>query len=216
MRKTIHSLLIILLGATFLFALPQSAFADGGAGGLEKEVHGYHVKLVFAEEIMSGVNQFHVQITDPMGMPLANAEVEIEAMPAEEMDAHGSETETLSVGLMTSNSSMDMGADEPATGIMKPNTEETDGGHGESFDPVSVMLMPVKEGEYAGTVSFSKSGEWMFDVRFTTKGETNHVEFSFDVMRALATNYAILAGFIFVNATVITSAAALKRKTDRK
>lgn len=224
MRKQTHSLATLFIVLVLLLAVPVTVLADGGSGGMEKEVNGYHVKLIFAEPVKSGANSFHLQITDSMGMPVTNAEIEIEAMPVEGMDEH-SEAESLPVGVMTSNNDMagmEMATEEPATGVMKPNNTESESGHGsgghaESVEPIKIMLAPSHEaGEYAGEAHFEKSGEWMFNVHFTVNGSANETEFSFDVARALVMNYAIQAGFLGINATVIASAAALKRKSIRK
>ena len=203
------------MASTLILALPGAARADGGGGGLEKEVDGYRVKLVFAKPAQVGENQFHIQINDALGMPVTDAQVEVSAMPVEGMDdGHGAEEEELPVGVMTSNNDMDgmeMGSETPETGVMKPNTPS--GGHDES-ESVAVMLEPGHEpGEYEGEMHIEISGEWMLEVHFTVNGETKAVEFPFDVERKLGSNYAILAGFFGINATVIFAAAVLKRKS---
>ncbi|MCX6056636.1 MAG: FixH family protein [Chloroflexi bacterium] len=212
MSKKLHGFIAIwLIVATILLALPKTAFADGGEGVSEQEVNGYHIALNFVEKAKVGENQFHIQITDAMGMPVTNAEVEVSAMPLEGMEM---ETEAPSVGVMTSNNSMDsmeMATEAPATGVMKPNAPAADG-HGE--ENVTVMLEPTTEsGEYAGEVHVEKSGEWMFSVHFTVNGETTEVDFPINVTRALRTNYAVLGGFFGINATVLAAAAVLKRKS---
>jgi hypothetical protein len=205
-----------LIITALLLAFPKTVFADGGEGRSEKEVNGYHIALIFAGPVRSGENQFHIQITDSMGMPVTNAEVEVSAMPVEGMDMHDSEaaTEVPSVGVMTSNNSMDemgMATEVPEIGVMKPNEPEA-GGHGEA-EVLTLMLEPTMEsGEYAGEVHFDASGEWMFNVHFTVNGEAAEVDFPVDIARTLALNYAVLAGFFGINAIVITTAAVLKRK----
>lgn len=217
MSKKLHGLItIFLIAATLLLAFPKTVFADGGGeGGIEKEVNGYHVTLIFAEPAKAGENQFHIQITDAMGMPITNAEVEVSAMPAEGMDEHGEDSEMAaevpSIGVMTSNSSgMDMAAEEPSTGVMKPSEPAADE-HGE--ETLTVILEPTTEsGEYAGEFHFDKSGEWMFNVHFTVNGETNKVDFPVEIARALALNYGILAGFFSFNVAVVAYAAILKKR----
>lgn len=198
-----------LVVAALLLALPKTVFADGGEGGTEQEVNGYHITLIFAEPIKVGENQFHIQITDTTGLPVPNAKVEVSAMPTEGMEMA---TEVPSVGVMSSNSSgMDMGTEEPATGVMKPNEPAADV-HGE--ENITVMLEPTAEtGEYAGELHFDASGEWMFNVHFTVNGETTEVDFPVEIARALGLNYAVLIAFFAINAVAIIVAAALKRKT---
>ena len=210
MSKKTHALITtLLIVATLLLAFPKTVLADGGEGGSEKEVNGYHIALIFAEPVRAGENQFHIQITDSMGMPVTNAEVKVSAMPTEGMEMA---TEVPSVGVMTSNSmdGMGMAAEAPAVGVMKPNEPAADA-HGE--ENITVMLEPTAEsGEYAGRLSFEKSGEWMFNIHFTVNGETTEVDFPVDIARTLALNYAVLSGFFGINAAVIIIAAALKRK----
>lgn len=208
LRGLISALLII---STLLLAFPRTVFADGGEGGSEQEVNGYHITLIFVEPVKAGETQFHIRITDAMGMPVTNAEVEVSAMPAEGMDMA---TEVPAVGVMTSNNDMGgmgMAAEASASGVMKPNEPAADA-HGE--EDITVMLEPTMEsGEYAGSLSLAKSGEWMFNVHFIVNGETTSVEFPFEVGRVLSVNYAVLAGFFGVNGIVIAAAAFLKRRS---
>jgi hypothetical protein len=75
MSKKQHGLItIFLIAATLLLAFPATVFADGGGEeGLEKEVDGYHVKLVFAETVKVGENKFHIPLTVALGAPVAGA-----------------------------------------------------------------------------------------------------------------------------------------------
>jgi hypothetical protein len=209
MNKKLNGMITTwLIVAALLLAFPKTVFADGGEGGTEQEVNGYHITLIFVEPIKTGENQFHIQITDSMGMPVPNAEVEISAMPAEGMEMA---TEVSSTGVMTSNSGgMDMATEVPATGVMKPNEPAAEE-HDEEV--LIVMLEPTMEsGEYAGEISFDASGEWMFNVHFTINGETTEVDFPVEIARTLGLNYAVLAGFFGFNIAVVAIAAVLKRK----
>jgi hypothetical protein len=217
MNKKLNGMMTTwLVVAALLLVFPKTVFADSGEGETEQEVNGYHVTLVFAEPIKTGENQFHIQITDSMGMPVTNAEVEVSAMPAEGMSEHDENEEMAaeapSVGVMTSNSDgMDMGSESPSTGVMQPN-EPAAGEHGEEV--LTVMLEPAMEtGEYAGELHFDASGEWMFNVHFTVNGETTEVDFPVEIARTLGLNYAVLAGFFAINAAAIMVAATLKRKS---
>jgi hypothetical protein len=187
--------------------------ADSGVSGIEGEVDGYHIKLIFFEAVKVGENQFHIQITDAMGMPISNAMVKVSAMPVEWMAEMDMAAEAPSVGVMTSNNSMD-GMDTtsaaPETGVMKPAQPET--GHGKEV--TTITLNPAAEsGEYEGELHLDKSGEWMFNIHFTINGVSNAVDLPFEVARKLGLNYSILAGFFGINATVISAAAISKRKS---
>ena len=210
MNKKLNGMITTwLVVAALLLAFPKTVFADGGEGGAEQEVNGYHITLIFVEPIKTGENQFHIQITDSMGMPVPNAEVEVSAMPAEGMEMS---TEVPSTGVMTSNSGgMDMATEVPVTGVMQPNEPAAEE-HDEEV--LTVMLEPTMEsGEYAGELSFDASGEWMFNVHFTINGETTEVDFPIEIARTLGLNYAVLTGFFGFNLAVVAIAAVLKRKS---
>ncbi len=209
----------VLLITAILLITPTAALADGGENGNIVTVNGFQIELVFKEPVTVGENEFHIQITDSMGMPVTDAEVEVSAMPAEGMSAHDENsememaTESPSVGVMTSNNSMDgmdMATETPSTGVMRPNEPAGDE-HGE--EALKIMLEPTAEsGEYAGEMHFETSGEWMFNVHFTIDGETTEADFPIEIARTLGLNYAVLAGFFGINGTVIATAAFLKRK----
>ena len=217
MNKKLNGMIATwLVVAALLLEFPKIVFADGGEGGTEQEVNGYHIALVFVEPVKTGENQFHIQITDAMGMPVTNAQVEVSAMPAKGMAEHDENEEMAaevpSTGVMTSNSDgMDMGSEAPATGVMQPNEPAAD----EHSEEVSkIMLEPTMEsGESAGELHFDASGEWMFNVHFTVNGETTEVDFPVEIARTLGLNYAVLIAFFAINAVAIIVAAALKRKT---
>ncbi len=218
MNRMIHIITAVLLVTAILLVTPTMAFADGGEDGYVVTANGYQVELVFKEPVTVGENEFHIQITDSMGTPVTDAEVEVSAMPAEGMSAHDENsemaTEAPSVGVMTtSNNSMDgmdMATEAPSTGVMKPNEPAAEE-HGE--EALTTMLEPTAEsGEYAGEMHFETSGEWMFNVHFTINGETTAVDFPIEIARKLGLNYAVLASFLGINGTVIAAAAFLKRK----
>ena len=76
---------VVLLITAISLVMPTMALADGGAeDGYVATANGYQVELVFKEPAMAGENEFHIQITDSMGMPVPNAEVEVSAMPLKE------------------------------------------------------------------------------------------------------------------------------------
>jgi YtkA-like len=216
-RIMLRSTAVLLITAILLLR-PAIVLADGGDDGYVVTANGYQVELVFKEPVALGENEFHIQITDSMGMPVTDAEVEVSAMPAEGMSAHDENsemaTEAPSVGVMTtSNNSMDgmdMATEAPSTGVMRPNEPAVEE-HGE--EALKILLEPTAEsGEYAGEMHFETSGEWMFNIHFTIDGKTTEVDFPIEIARTLGLNYAVLAGFLGINGTVIATAAFLKRK----
>ena len=218
MNRITYKKTALLLVIAILLLKPTTAFADGGEGGYVVTTNGYQVELIFKGPVAIGENEFHIQITDSMGMPVPEAEVEVSAMPAEGMTEHAENeemaTEAPSVGVMTSNNTvdgMDMATEVPSTGVMKPNEPAADE---HSEEALTIMLEPTMEsGEYAGKLHFETSGEWMLNVHFTIDGETTAVDFPIEIARTLGLNYAVLAGFFGINGTVIAVAAFLKRKS---
>ncbi len=236
MKKRVFQFLTACLSIFLLLALPlQGALADGQGEGIEKEVNGYHVRLVFVEEPRIGENDFHIQITDSMGMPVANAEVLVMAAPYEDMSEHEEDADEEAHG--TDNMSgmdmpeaepteaetnsmpgMDMSEDEPteeanadAHGEMQDSHGSEDE-HGESAMQEIVLEAGHEAGEYEGAISLKRSGEWIFHVQFTVDGQVNEVEMPITVA-GIDAKYGILAGFFGINATVISAAAISKRKS---
>jgi hypothetical protein len=196
MNRITYKKTALLLVIAILLLTPTTAFADGGEGGYVVTANGYQVELIFKGPVVIGENEFHIQITDSMGMPVPNAEVEVSAMPSEGMTEHGEDEE--------------MATEVPSTGVMKPNEPAADE---HSEEALTIMLEPTMEsGEYAGELHFETSGEWMFNVHFTIGGEAIEVDFPIEIARALGLNYAVLAGFFGINGAVIATAAFLKRK----
>ncbi len=203
----------VLLVTAILLLMPHIALADGGEDGFVATANGYQVELVFKEPAKTGENEFHVQITDSMGMPVPNAEVEVSCLPAEGMSGH-EESVSAESHAPNSMSGMAMATEIPSTGVMRPHNESAANVHDEQ--PIMIMLEPAHEsGEYSGEISFDKSGAWIFNVHFTVNGEMTAVEIPVEVVRA-GSNLGILAGFLGFNAAVITVAAIMKRKPISK
>jgi hypothetical protein len=199
----------LTLFTTFVLALGMtgSARADEGVAGSVAYANGYTIKLVFTEPVKVGQNQFHVQISDAMGMPVTLAEVEVTAMTPDNMSkhAHAPAAEAApAADSMAGMSGMDMG------GMTAPSEADT---HSEAeAGSVAVALHPGSEkGEYAGEISLNEASAWTFSVHFTRGAEMTEVEFPVEVVSSLPRT-GILAGFFGLNAAVIAVAAFLKRK----
>lgn len=232
MNRIILRSTAVLMVTAILLQTPIRAFADGGGDGYVVTANGYQVELVFKEPAVMGENEFHIQITDSMGMPVPNAEVEVSCQPAAEPSTHeesaGTESHdadsmsgmdmSVEAPAVDGMSGMDMATEAPVTGVMRPNNgsdvhETEPDAHAE--EPVAIMLEPAHEtGEYAGKININKSGDWVFNVRFTVNDETTAVEIPVEVARTFGLNYAVLAGFFGINGTVIAAAAILKRKSS--
>lgn len=226
MKKTwFHYVVMIFAIAIFMSVPLQGVLADGEGEGIEKEVNGYHIRLTFVESPKLGENEFHVRITDAMGMPVTNAEVGVFVMPEEKMSEHeeninsessGSDgmsgmdmpTAAASADDMNSMSGMDMGT-EPESNEASIHDEPQDS-HDE--EPTQIVLETGHEfGEYSGHISFNRTGEWVFNIHFTMDGQLTEVEFPVTVA-GLDAKYGILAGFAGINASVMSVAAFMKRK----
>lgn len=219
MTKKISGIIArMIIIAMLLMAFPGTALADGGNGGYEATANGYHITLVFSEPVKTGVNEFHVLIADSMDMPVSNASVEVIAMPNEEMSAHEEES-------IDDMHSMEMATETPipedAHGMsgMDMSSETETNAHEEveevahEEEPAAVTLTGGHEvGEYSGEIHLDASGDWIFNIHFTVDDQMTEVEIPIEVPRTIS-NYGILAGFIGINATVITAAAITKRKS---
>ena len=236
MKKRAFQFLTACVSIFLLLALPlQGVLADGEGEGIEKEVNGYHVRLVLVDAPKIGENAFHIQITDAMGMPVTNAEVMIMAAPYEDMSEHEEDSNEESHDT-DSMSGMDMPEAEPTEeeassmpGMDMPEEEPTDeanaDSHGESQDSHGsedehgetaiqeiVLEAGHEAGEYEGSISLNRSGDWTFHVQFTVDGQLNEVEMPVAVA-GIDAKYGILAGFFGINATVISAAAISKRRS---
>jgi len=235
MKKRAFQVLTACLSIFLLLALPlQGALADGQGEGIEKEVNGYHVWLVFVEEPRIGENDFHIQITDAMGMPVANAEVRVMAAPYEDMSEHEEDANEESHGTDSmsgmdmpeaepteaetdSMPGMDMSEEEPTDEANADAHGESQGSHGSEDEHGEPAIQEIvleaghEAGEYEGNISLNRSGDWTFHVQFTVDGQLNEVEMPITVA-GIDAKYGILAGFFGINAVVISAAAITKRK----
>lgn len=236
MQKRTFQFLTAWLSIFLLLALPlRGALADGQGEGIEKEVNGYHVRLVFVEDPRIGENDFHIQITDSMGMPVPNVEVLVMAAPYEDMSEHEEDANEESHGTDTmsgmdmpeaepteaetdSMHGMDMSDDEPTDDSSSDAHGETQDSHGSEDEHGETAIQEIvleaghEVGEYEGNISLNRSGDWVFHVQFTVNGQLNEVEMPITVA-GLDAKYGILAGFFGINATVISAAAISKRKS---
>jgi len=202
MKRMLHTTSILLFILALLFASPHAVLADEGDGGhqLEMEVNGYHVTLENQDDWVKGENTIVVTLTDSMGMPLSNADVEILVTPkldehAEvETDSHGSEQEHDSMP------SMDMG--EPA--------EETTAHAEELAVPIS-MLESDEHGLYMVETHLESSGEHEAHIMFHANGEMLQADFVVEIPGA-SSKTIVLWSFVTINVALVTSAGVMKKQ----
>jgi hypothetical protein len=210
MKKTWFHFTAMLFTITILMAVPlRGVLADGAGEGIEKEANGYHIRLIFVEPPKLGENEFHIQITDAMGLPVTKAEVGVIAMPEESMSEHDEDASADTHGT-DSMSGMDMGNESETN--EPPTHGEVEDSHAD--EPTQIVLEAGHEpGEYSGHISFNRTGEWILNVHFTVDGQLTEVEFPVTVA-GLDAKYGILIGFAGINASVLSAAAIMKRKKN--
>lgn len=213
----------IAIIAMLVMSFPGTALADGGEGGYSATANGFQITLAFAEPAETGVNEFHIQLSDSMGMPVSNAEVEVTAMPVEAMPDHEEEpaeemqgmemdTETPVVNEMDGMAGMEMSPNEPSN-EMESNSQDDNSEESQDEEPLKVSLEPGHEpGEYSGEILLDGSGAWIFSIHFTVDGQMTEVEIPIEVAGAVS-KPGILAGFFGINAALIATAAVMKRKS---
>jgi hypothetical protein len=194
--------LTLLTVLTVLFLNPVAALAneEEGGHGLEMEVNGYHVTLSSEKDWVKGGNTVVVTLTDSMGMPVSNADVEIWIAPkvqehAEE-DSHGGES---AHGSMPG---MDMGEPEATA----PST------HDEEVPEPVAMTESHEHGVYILETQLESSGEHEVQVFFHVNGEMLEADFIVDVS-GMASKMVVLWSFLFINIGLIFSAGVLKNQT---
>ena len=98
MREYLRKFSVLVLIAVLAMANPISVLADEreGGHGLEMEVNGYYINLSSENDWVKGENTVVVTLTDSMGMPVSNADVEIRIAPKVhapvEENSHGGES----------------------------------------------------------------------------------------------------------------------------
>jgi hypothetical protein len=190
------SILIVLM----LFAYPGVALASEGDGGhgLEAEVNGYHVTLASQNEWVKGENIIIVTLTDEMGIPVSDADVEILIAPKSdrhaepEADSHGAES-----------------AHAPMPEMDMEETEEPDA-H-EETKPIA-MTESHEHGTYVTKTHLETSGAHEIKVFFHVKSEMLQADFSVDIA-GTTSRTLVLWSFLFVNVGLVTFAGILKRQS---
>ena len=221
LKKQIKGLLWGMMVILLILMLPGTTFSQGGEdGGMAVDVGGYSIHLSFLEPATTGVNPFHVQVFDEMGMAVNGAQVQVSSAPVDNAEE---DHETMDAGAPEMSDKDEMNS-------VTPTPEHTGPGHtasvesssepgeqhesqdGEQVEPAKTLLEPSEEaGEYAGAITFLQAGHATLTVHLTINGESLEAQFPLEVVRS-GSVYAILAGFLVLNVTIIGSATILKRK----
>jgi len=195
MKRILHTTSILLFILALLFASPHAVLADEGDGGhqLEMEVNGYHVTLASQNDWVKGENTIVVTLTDSMGMPVRNTEVELLIAPKQdehavaETDSHGAEQQHDSMP------GMDMGA--PAEEIA---------------DSIS-MRESDEHGMYMVETHLEASGEHEVHVMFHANGEMLQADFVVEIP-GINSKTVVLWSFVMINVALVTSAGIMKKQ----
>lgn len=219
MKRFFHASSILLFALTAIFANPVAVSASEGDGGhdMEMEVNGYHVTLDSQNEWAKGENILVVTITDSMGMPLNDAEVEILVTPKE--DGHNeSETETMpgmdmgdSQPEESSMPGMNMGNNqpqEPEPGVMKPVANNASGHDEETTNPIA--MTESEHGVYTVQSHFESTGDHDVHVMFHVNGEMLQADFLVTVTGSNSKT-VVLWSFVAVNVVIVAVAGTLKK-----
>ena len=215
MKRFLHAGLIFVFVLAALFAFPSSAVANEGEGGsaLEMDVNGYHVALSSQNEWAKGDNTLVVTITDSMGMPLSDADVEILITPKQdghespETDAHGGGQEEAMPG-------MDMGAsptqEASIPGVMSPNNPSDTSAHDEeSASPIA--MTESEHGAYTAQSHLESAGEYDAHVMFHVNGEMLQADFVVAVTGSNSKT-VVLWSFVAINVALVASAGIIKKQ----
>ena len=202
MKRIFHIMSMLLFILASLFVSPSIALADEGNAGhqLEMEVSGYHVTLESQNDWAQGENTIVVTLTDNMGMPVRDTEVELLIAPkldehaAVETDSHSAEQQHDSMPGMD----MSEPAEEPPA-----HTEEI-------ADPIS-MTESDEHGMYIVETHLESSGEHVVQVMFHVNGEMLQADFVVAVP-GTSSKTVILWSFAMINVVLITSAGIMKKQ----
>lgn len=205
MKHLFHAGTTLLFVLTILFAYPATALANEGddAHSLETEVNGYHITLASQNEWTKGENIIVVTLTDSMGMPVSNTDVEILITPkidghaeTEMDDSHGSEQS------QDSMPGMDMGA---------PETEMTTHAE-ESANPIS-MLESDERGVYMIETHLETAGKHEVHVMFHVNGEMLQADFVVETA-GTGSKTVVLWSFAAINVALVFSAGIIKKQKN--
>ena len=202
MKRILHTTSILLFILALLFASPHAVLADEGDGGhqLEMEVNGYHVTLASQNDWVKGENTIVVTLTDSMGMPVRNTEVELLIAPKQdehavaETDSHGAEQQHDSMP------GMDMGA--PA---------EEPPAHAEEIADSISMRESDEHGMYMVETHLEASGEHEVHVMFHANGEMLQADFVVEIP-GINSKTVVLWSFVMINVALVTSAGIMKKQ----
>jgi len=217
MKRFLHVISTLITILTILLAKTNRVLASGEDGGhlLEMDINGYHVTLSSQNEWAKGENTIVVALTDSMGMPVQNADVEILIAPksnehseAAMESSHGADSQENSMP------GMDMGSEQPQDSMpgmdMSAPAEEMPAHDEEILTPMS-MAESDEHGTYMVETHLESSGKHEVNVMFHVNGEMLQADFTVEILSVISKTL-VLWGFVLVNIALITSAGFMKKQ----
>jgi len=203
MKRLLHVISTLIFTLAILFANTNTVLASGEDSGhlLEMDVNGYHVTLSSQNEWAKGENTIVVALTDSMGMPVQNADVEI--LIAQKSKEHSEAAMESSHGADSQENSMP-GMDMSAPAEEMPAHDE------EISTPIS-MAESDEHGMYMVETHLESLGEHEVNVMFHVNGEMLQADFTVEILRVISKTL-VLWGFVLVNIMLITSAGFMKKQ----
>ena len=221
MKWLLQALTILLFIFAAFFAAPNTVLASEGddSHGMEVEVNGYHVTLASQNEWVKGENVVMVTITDEMGMPVSDAEVEILIAPKADShadagtDSHGSsETDTHAEPAADAHGSESSSHNSVSNmDVHEEDNSEAMAHEEETVSPL-VMTESHEHGEYIVETHIETSGEHDVQVFFHVNGEMMQADFTVDVP-GMASKTVVLWSFLLINVGLVVSAGVLKTQS---
>jgi hypothetical protein len=221
MKQHLRKLSVLILIAVLLLANPVSVLADEGEGGhgMEVEVNDYHVTLSSLNEWVKGENIIVVTITDAMGMPVSDAQVEI-LIAQKKADSHTA-VGSYSHGEAETDAHAEPQVNTHAPEPSRDSMEDMDDHEEENSEPVTheeqtatplVMTESHEHGEYVLETHLDSSGEHVVQVFFHVDGETMQADFTVDVP-GMASKTVVLWSFLLLNVGLVVSAGVFKTQS---
>ncbi|HEU0291441.1 MAG TPA: hypothetical protein VFR47_01820 [Anaerolineales bacterium] len=225
MKRLLHTIATLFFILALLFANPNTVLASEGDGeqALALEVNGYHITISNQGEWTKGENTIVVTLTDGMGMPIRNADVEIliasnSSSGHAESEGHGEpEVDEHSESVSNGHTETDTHESEQEhTSMPEMHGEEStthtsnEPAH-EAEETSPIQMMESEHGIYIAEAHLEASGQHEIQVMFHANGEMLQADFVIDVP-GMSSKTIVLWSFVVVNVGLVISAGTLKKQ----
>lgn len=214
MKFSLPTILFLLIAPLAVsLALPGSALADGGEGGLTltQTVSGYTVNLIFQSAPAIGENPIHIQILDAAGMPVSGADVEVSLEAAE--SGHAEAPTEIPADSPASMPGMDMEtASTPAAMSNVNSMSPVNPSAAHEAMGMTALEPGAESGEYKGELALESDGDLAVRAHITLQGKLMEVDFPLQVAKSNA-GASALAVYASINAIILGTAFVVKQKS---